>query len=413
LCLFEALFVILKHMKKNVAVVGAGINGLLTAFLISEKYPGTNIDIYDAEDRPNLTAKHTGVTHGSKDALHVTGSESIGFESSVHKDALRNSPEHIDRGWLLKNENDLTDAEKKWRNKFEATYMGKAGLNELDFAHAKLNYRGLAAWQNLAKKYPFIKSHIISTDGVDVYFRNKNDFDDDVIMETEFCKRYYSGGKVKQAANQVFENLYSKKLTVPGISIRVMSLTLELLLRLEKQLNVHFHWKEAVKNASQLTSEIVVWTAGVTHEQPAEYSEHNVQGIVGFWITVSNHGYNRPFKIATPTPSAYINFTPDGSDLHVSGGFGWTGEHTEAKLIKSLAKPTAEHFINQVNMYLGTKIKVEDVDPCVRPSTPTGRPVLTTENSSGKRQIFITGSAKSGTTHAPILSEYVLDQITP
>jgi len=51
----------------NVAIVGAGINGLLTAFLITEKYPDMHIDIYDADKHPTNTNKHKSVTHGSRD----------------------------------------------------------------------------------------------------------------------------------------------------------------------------------------------------------------------------------------------------------------------------------------------------------------------------------------------------------
>jgi len=198
---------------------------------------------------------------------------------------------------------------------------------------------------------------------------------------------------------------------VPGISIRVQSLAIDLLNRLEKNPALRFHWGVAVKAGDQLRAPIIVWTDGVTHRQPIEYADHNVQGIVGCWTTIPNAGYRRPFKIATPTPSAYINFTPDGDELHASGGFGWLGEYTGTTFVSTLAKPIAEHFVQQVNRYLGLNLTASDVDYCVRPSTPTGQPLLITEYSRGKQEIFITGSAKSGTTHAPILSEYVLKEI--
>lgn len=398
-------------MIKSVAIIGAGINGLLTAFLISEKYPGAHIEVYDADKHPATTAHHTSVTHGSRDARHITGSESIGFESSIHKDALRNTPEHRISGWLLKDEGQLTPKEKKWRKKFEATYVGSDSLNELDFAHAKLNYRGLTAWRKLAKEYPFIEKYILTDDGVDVYFMVKSAFEDDLAMETEFCNRYFCASQVKVAQNQDFDSLYSKKLVVPGISIKVKSLAIDLLNRLGENTSVSFRWGSTVKDATQLEAKTIVWTSGVTHKQPIEYLEHDVQGIVGCWATIPNQGYKIPFKIATPAPSAYINFTPDGNELHISGGFGWTGEYVSGSSIRLLAKPIAEDFIKQINRYLSTNITVESVDYCTRPSTPTGQPLLLTESSHGKKNIFITGSAKSGTTHAPVLSEYVLEQI--
>lgn len=395
-------------MVKSVAIVGAGINGLLSAFLIAENYPALDISIYDAEKHPAHTTSHKSVTHGSKDARHITGSESIGFENSIHKNALRNTPKHDMSGWLLKNEEELTPKEKQWRKEFEATYTGSDVLNDLDFAHAELNYKGLMLWNELAKKYPFIRSHMITNEEVDVYFQNKTAFEDDFAMETEFCQRYFNSAQVQAAQNEIFSSLYSKKLIVPGITIRVKSLAIDLLERLEGNKKVSFYWGETVKSVAQLQDDFIVWSSGVTHAQPSEYHDHNVQGIVGCWVTIPNQGYNKPFKIAAMAPSAYINFTPDHSDLHVSGGFGWTGEYTDLSLVRLIAKPVAEHFVEQINQYLGTNITADDVDYCVRPSTPTGQPLLLTRQSDRKLNVYITGSGKSGTTHAPVLAEYAL-----
>jgi len=407
----KGVFVIVKNMLKSVAIVGAGINGLLTAFLLTENYPDLHIDVYDAEKRPSSTSRHRGVTYGSRDARHITGSESIGYESSIHKDALRNTPKHSVAGWLLKDEASLTLKEKQWRERFEGTYVGSDGLNNLDFAHAELNYKGLAAWNDLIRKYPFMSSYVLSRDGVDVYFTDKASFDDDLVMEAEFCERYFKAGTVQARQNDELKSLYSKKLVVPGLTIRVMSLATDLLERLEIDTNVRLHWESTIANGDKLNNQVIIWSAGVTHTQPTEYQEHDVQGVVGCWVTIPNRGYHQPFKIAAPPPSAYMNFTPDGSQLHVSGGFGWTGEYTEGSIINEIAAPLAEHFVGQINKYLDANVKTEDVDYCVRASTTTGQPVQLTKTSHGKRNIFITGSGKSGTTHAPVLSEYVLKQI--
>ena len=98
-------------------------------------------------------------------------------------------PTHTSAGWLLKSEDQLTSKERAWRDLFDASYTHSNGLNDLDFAHAELNYRGLVAWQALARKYLFIRRHMITTDGVEVYFRSKADFESDVYMENEFCWR--------------------------------------------------------------------------------------------------------------------------------------------------------------------------------------------------------------------------------
>lgn len=398
-------------MTKNIAIVGTGINGLLAAFLIRDQHPDISIDMYDSEAHPVGNSRHKGVTHGSRDARHITGSESIGFESSIHPQALRNTPNHDTPGWLLKKEDDLSENEQIWRAAFEATYEGSGSLNKIDFEHAALNYQGLTAWHKLADKYPFIRKHIICNDGVEVYFENKENFDDDVVMETEFCSRYYPNGAVQKAGNNELGGLYSEKLIVPGMSIRVKSLAENILTILEADDNVTFHWSTPVVSPAELHASTIVWTNGVTHAQPSEHDEYNIQGIIGCWISIKNKGYTKPFKIATPAPSAYINFTPDGDTLHISGGFGWLGEYADVERHSELAQPIAEHFIQQVNKYLGTTLNAKDVDYCVRPSTPTGQPILKTKVVNGVKHIFISGSAKSGTTHAPILSEFVITEM--
>lgn len=405
------LFAIVELMAKSVAVVGAGINGLLAAFLITEKYPSLQISIYEVEERPGPTTKHKGITHGARDARHITGSESIGFESSIHKDALRNTPLHEMAGWLLKDEKGLTPSERLWRDTFESSYSGTDTLSTIDFAHAELNYKGLKAWHKMTKAYPFIRKHVITDGGIEVYFRDQVAFEGDLEMETEFCRRYFATGRVKVIPNKTFNDLYAKGLLVPGLSIRIKSLALELLNRLEQNQNVSFHWNEPIRSGAQISNDVIAWTSGVTHAQPLEYRKYSIQGIVGCWVTIPNPGYEMPFKIAAPAPSAYINFTPDKNDLYVSGGFGWTGEYTDDLIVRKIARPIAEHFVKQINTYLGTNLPPEDADYCVRPSTPTGQPLLLTKKSGNKTSIYITGSAKSGTTHAPILSEYVLRQL--
>lgn len=398
-------------MIKNISIVGAGINGLLTAFLIRNAYPDTHLDIHDSEQHPVGNTSHKGVTHGSRDARHITGSESIGFESSIHNNALRSMPSHDTPGWLLKREEQLSENEIRWREEFEKTYTGSSLLNKIDYAHAELNYKGLAAWYDLTDRYSFIQSHIISGDGVAVYFESGHVFENDVEMETDFCNKYYPGGEVQKALNKELDKLYLEKLIVPGMSIRVKSLAEELLSILEKDNNVSFHWDSTVNDGKQLESEAIVWTSGITHQQPDGHQEHNLQGIIGCWTSIKSKKFSKPFKIAAPAPSAYINFTPDGNELHISGGFGWSGDYIDARLHSELARPVADHFIEQVNKYLDANITIEDIDYCVRPSTPTGQPILSTMIVDGVKNIFISGSAKSGTTHAPMLSGYVLDAL--
>lgn len=195
------------------------------------------------------------------------------------------------------------------------------------------------------------------------------------------------------------------------MSLRVKSLALSLIQMLESKPQVSFHWDKIIEDSTSLNSNVIIWTVGSTHKQPAEYESQYIQGIVGCWATIHNPGYTKPFKIAAPVPSAYINLTPDAQSLHVSGGFGWLGSSTEKSEVERLAEPVAHHLIKQIHKFLDVKVRLSDIEYCIRPSTPNGLPLMKTENRGNKKHIFISGSSKSGTTHAPILSQYVLDQI--
>lgn len=189
-------------MSKNISIIGAGINGLLTAFYVANSHPDISINIYEADPHPVGNTDNKGITLGSKDARQVTGSESICFESSIHHKALRKHPASDSPGWLLKDDKDLNPYELAWRDKFEKLYTHKSEVNDLDYAHARLNYRGLEAWQDLADKYSEINEHFLSKDFVEVYFESEDSFLDDLKMENDFCSKYYPDQAVRQATNQ-------------------------------------------------------------------------------------------------------------------------------------------------------------------------------------------------------------------
>ena len=397
-------------MSKSISIIGSGINGLLTAFYISNSDPEISITIYEADSHPANESGQKGTTLGSKDARHITGSESICFESSVHHQALRNYPSSIQPGWLLKDESKLSSNELMWRDKFEKLYTHNKGVTELDYAHAELNYKGLKAWHDLASKYPKIERHFLTQDVVRVYFESRSSLLDDFKMECDFSDRYYPIQKVIQSGGLDILNTYKSHLLVPGMSVQIKSLALELIDILERSPKVNFHWNTVIEDSTRLDTDAIIWTAGATHQQPLEYKEMYIQGIVGCWATVKNPGFTKPFKIAAPIPSAYMNLTPDGDTLHISGGFGWVGATTDKSEVEQLAKPVARHLIEQIHKFLDIDVSIEEIEYCIRPSTPSGLPLMKTVVKDSKKHIYISGSSKSGTTHAPILSEYVLDQ---
>lgn len=421
--------VLILGMKiKYISIIGSGIVGLVTAITIKQILPESVINIYDAGGDPRKNSV-VGTTFGQgRDARHFSGSESLSFQNPVHTRAMRLYPGQSKKwaGWRLIPESELTANERRWRSDSTHRFIdiGHENLNFYDDLHAQMNYAGIALWKVLEKQYKYISKHKISDGPMSAYFLTKNNFDDDEASETDFLRRF--GSKNEQVNiikstdyNTHFKKLakkryiFSKALQLPGSSWRIRSLGFKLISDLEKK-GVIFHWNKEIYKTNQISDEVIIWTVGTTHKVPEIYKKYSlVQGIAGCWITIPNRGFIKPFKISVPQPTGYINFTPDEEVIHVSGGFGWVGERSYYESIK-LMEPVSGHFKQMVGKYFGVKIKKDhQIGICIRPATPTGLPDARTININNQKHIILTGSGKSGSTQAPLLALYALNQINP
>ncbi len=418
----------------KISIIGSGIVGLITATLIKKLIPTADINIYDAGDDPRKSSLLVGTTFGQgKDARHFTGSESLSYQNPVHSRALRLAPgEHRDwAGWRVISENKLTNNERRWRSESAGRFVsvGHENINEYDDLHAQFNYAGMAAWGILERQFPYLLKYKISDGPISIFFLAKNNFEDDLESEASFLNKFgnshnsviarpsidYSS-KFKQLIGKGL--IYHKSLQLLGSTWRIKSLGIKLLNELEKS-GVIFNWNRKIVDSKQILDRLIIWTVGTTHSLPSIYKEHSlIQGIAGCWVTIPNTGFKEPFKISLPQPSGYINITPEGNVLHISGGFGWVGERPYHEAIK-LMDPICNHFREQITKYFG--IRAEDmvskgrfpVSICIRPSTPTGLPDVRVVNVNIQKNIILTGSGKSGSTQAPILGLYALSEIDP
>lgn len=422
-------------MKKQITIdiVGGGIVGLITAITIKKMLPDVVIDIYDAGADPKNTLDLTGTTFGkgSRDARQFTGSESLSFQNPVHARALRLAPgEHRGwAGWRLISEEVLSENERRWRSDSANRFvdLGHEDINVYDLLHAELNYAGISSWELLENKLDYIKNYKISTGPVSIFFLSKSNFESDLDSETNFLKKFGSleqDIRVKKAGdfNESFDEfignriLYPKALELPGLAYRIRSLGLKVIEDLEHS-GVRFHWNKRIISESTLRSDFLIWTAGTTHEMPNIYKKYSlIQGIAGCWVTIPNKGFTKPFKISVEQPSGYINITPDGKVLHISGGFGWIGEKSYDDTW-DLMQPIIEHFKKQINKFFRIPIqemnlgKKFPVSICIRPSSPTGLPDTRVIYIGKSKHIILTGSGKSGSTQAPLLGLYAAFEI--
>lgn len=414
--------------QKNIAIIGGGIVGLMTAYLIRKLLPNTLLTIIDAGGDPRVEADLYSTTFGQgSDARQFTGTESLSYQNPIHSRALRLSPgEHKKwAGWKLINEEKLTPSERRWRSEsaYRFVNVGHTNLNNYDLQHTKLNFAGMELW-NFLRSNKKINDSCINDDCVYVLFQSKDAFMADSDSESQFdpLKRasVAKTNILSHNLSNIFEEnkVFPKCLRLAGSAWRIKSLGSYILSELEKDQQVKIIWHKIVKSTNDMhQADAIIWTVGTTHLLPDIYRKYShVQGIAGCWLTTPNKGFNALFKVSLPQPSGYINITPDSESLHISGGFGWTGELSFYEAA-ALMEPIKEHFLTQIATLF--KIPVEKLRNdreypfgiCVRPSTPTGLPDARNIELNGVRHIFISGSGKSGSTQAPILALFTTSSL--
>ncbi len=418
-------------MKRKIVIIGAGISGITTAYILHYLDPACDLTIIDAGPEPtsfgesNKTNDHHGATLGNaRDARHFTGTEGLSFQNSVHTELLFKKSNENSDGWQTISEDKLTTREKHWRQECIDRYKSHVTSehNPYDYMYTQLNYGGMASWEWLSLLQPELANFRISKKHIYVAFSNKEELLKDLESETTFNPFQAQDLVSLVSINKIHKNpadvialreIASKLLQLPGTAWRIQSLWKYFYSFLQKQPNIKFIWNSPVNSTSSLpNADVYVWAAGTSYTIPEIYTQYSrVEGIGGWWLTIPNPGFRAPFKFSAPQPSGYINFTPIGNELHISGGFGWVGER-EYKEAEQLLQSTKNHFLKDVARFLNmpeSALNNLNSGCCIRPTTPTGLPDTSDHIINGKRHIMISGAGKAGSTQAPLLALHVAD----
>jgi glycine/D-amino acid oxidase-like deaminating enzyme len=424
---------------ESVAIVGAGITGLTTASMIKLAAPQADIIVYDAGSEPTIVPGDTGyspdrggATLGAgRDARHYTGTEGLSFQNEDYIRLLNVGAE--EGGWRTLPEDQLTANEHAWRaegsDKFKRNVTAR--YNPVDSLYAQINYAGMAAWRSWAALDPRIIEHRISPaedSGIYVAFGSDAELKADFDREQAFYPGR-AGQEVRTEPRQVIspdnpqalanEATTNRVLRVPGTAWRIKSLWNYMYKTLSADGAVQFHWDTPVEDLDTIeAADSVVWATGSAsgYETPDDiYSKPGrVQGLGGWWITLANPGIDVPFKYSAPQPTGYLNITPAGESLHLSGGFGWTGERDYQTAV-DLLEPLKTRFAASVGRLLGISsnelLKKYEFGPCIRPATPTGLPDIHTHEAADTRHIILAGAGKAGATQAPLLALHAIQEI--
>jgi glycine/D-amino acid oxidase-like deaminating enzyme len=181
--------------------------------------------------------------------------------------------------------------------------------------------------------------------------------------------------------------------------------------------NSVFRWSHRLDLADleEVAEGDVIWAAGVSSGSVSLLAHHGVllQGVLGCWITLPNTSISQPFKLLAREPVNFINATPVGKTLLVSGGYGWVGERPYAEAA-SLSRPLARSFEKEVQRLIRADVEGSlgyDSALCIRPSLPSGVPLIGQLRFPGRRRpvLACVGHAAGGFTEAPAVADQVVE----
>ncbi len=405
---------------KHIAIIGAGITGLMTALELSKKY---KITVIDAGPNPKHNSHTHGATYSGFDARHISYTETAPWTSSHRFELItKNSSE---KGWLCIPKNKLNKLEVEWISKFKETSQDTKSHDLNTSVVINLNKEGIRMWELLGNKYDFLQPFKHDT-VMPIICRSKDD------LLSEFTYEHSLDKRVRLCENQVlpdtllpFNNRLSMLggfgyFTLFGSAYYAKSICHNIVEYLSK-LGTTFIWDTTISDKHLLSSDYyfenlkadaLVCCSGVSLDTTQLLSKFNVllAGVIGCWVEVDNPGIKVACKIYGPEPVNYINITPSKTSLLLSGGYGFVGSrpHNEASL---LAKPIMDDMLKEVKQWLPDST-IKATSYCIRPATPTGVPTLVVNHKNKLPIIIAVGHSAGGFTQSPVTAISISKEIS-
>ncbi len=407
--------------KKTILIIGAGITGLMTAFMLHEDY---NMTLIDAGPDPRQNDHKSGATYSGMDARHISFTETSPWTYKYRHELI--ITESRKQGWLCIPKKKLNELEKKWISEFQNT-ANKSKVHDRNTTDViELNKKGIHLWEKLQEKYDFLKP-VVDTNIMPIICRKKEDLIGEFKFEHDLDKRVtlYKNENLpsslrplrqqqKNLGNLGYFTLYGKGYLVKTVCFNLINYleSKGVLIVWNKFVNV----KEIDSLNSQYKGDVVVWNSGISLQSASLLKNFNISlaGVLGVWVRVDNPGITVPCKIFGPEPVNYINITPNKSELLMSGGYGFVGTRTYDEAIE-LGTPIMDALIEEVKRWL-PKSRIKEKAYCIRPSTPTGVPTLVMKYLDDNTPMIITvGHCTGGFTQAPNTADSIkkrLDDIS-
>jgi glycine/D-amino acid oxidase-like deaminating enzyme len=435
----------------GVVVVGGGIVGLTVALLL--RLRGYHrIRVLDAAPADRADPDRQGTTFGGANARHLSATETLPPGDAGRVGILERAP--ADGGWRLRDPASLNAAELAWSAAFDRG-TDRPGLHataqELVIA---LNRLGLRGWERL-----------FAVDGAGWLAGLRRDarltriyLGAADLAAGERLQRAADAGAIRLPGAALARDWPGLGASVPlpggvreiagavevaGYAVNIHDLATALASRLadlgvEVCAGVRVRGVDpgpgpgsgpdpgggAVRlrldDGSVLPSDHVVITTGGRDLDrllgAAWPGAGAVAHLLGLSLTLPNPGLRRPAKIHAGDPLGVINISlsPDGTFIHVSGGFGYLGLAERQAAAAGIAglRDVAERAIAGLFPALRRpdgSLDVRDVRVCERPTTPDGLPLITALPGHAGRVLVAAGTNAGGAVQAPAVALLVAD----
>lgn len=419
-------------------VIGAGVGGL---FAVRElQKAGFTVDVFDAGPDPEDTLADPQLfgTTFRADARHISATETSPHATTSRAGLIHKSVS--DGGWLAKDATQLSANEIQWIKRFDTLAKTKGGCEDFARDVIQLNNLGKDLWWNLLRTEPWLFASAAVESPVTILVHTKEAWKSEEEIERE------ANVGLKALDETAIGDLHpvlreacrtgaiAGGLIVDSLALNAASFCRALIRHLTEA-GAMFNWDQRVSGYAAaepswakfespgfgvLKADLYVIDAGIPQGDVLVGSQayNKIMGVAGCFIRIPNPGLRGPIKILAQEPTGFVNVTRHGTDLLLSGGYGFIGNSqadSESPGVRTLFEGLEQVARNIFPAAYQAALSSSSLSrrACARPSTPTGLPLLEKRSGPGGSRIIVAGgNSAGGFTQAPAMGRLICEAIT-
>lgn len=427
------------NSNNRIAMVGAGVVNLLTAYHLKEN--GYKLEVYDAspDPRSNQDWAFSGCTYGGDDARMFSLSESRHhliryYEPGAEVGDLfrKDIP---DKGWLCMDEENLRGDNEGWIHELEQIPEWLPQVFNKDII--SFNQESTDIWKAMQERHPQLFEDVGFIPTVLRVYSTEQQLHTAIISEGHIgsIKRILDpitlSREFPALQNAVDNDEVAGALEVIGFTVNIHKFSIKLISHLEKS-GVRFHWRNEIDHIERDIQNTV--TGLVSDKQkitadhyvicPGAYgnsllsgmaSDKKITGVVGAWLRIPNLDpqLNASLKIsrvgfaaegAAEGANIILGSDKNGNEIiHVSSGHGFIGDnpkrvdsHAMNHLFRVVEETAQRYFPHQYEAAQQQNMASKSLRWCVRPWTPSGLGVFELAKAQNNGLLIVTGGHNTG-----------------